>query len=78
MQGQRKAVQENSRHAERVERAYPDALLLATHLIVYQPTSRDQVTELTMRRWINAIGLLRLARVYKLDNVTPPVFNGLQ
>lgn len=71
-------MQENSRHVERAEHAYPDALLLATHHIAYQPTSRDQVTELTMSRWINAIGLLRLARVYKLDNVTPSIFNDLQ
>lgn len=64
----RKAVKENSHHARRVERAYDDALLLATRHVAYQPVSRDQVTQLSRRRWANAMGLLKLARVYNCQS----------
>lgn len=60
----RKAVKENGHHARRVERAYDDALLLASLHIAYQPITRERVTQLSRRRWANAIGLLKLARVY--------------
>ncbi|TXH48155.1 MAG: hypothetical protein E6Q97_25465 [Desulfurellales bacterium] len=59
----RKAVKENGHHARRVERAYDDALLLAALHVAYQPTNRDKV-QLSKRRWTNAMGLLKLARVY--------------
>lgn len=60
----RKAVKENGHHARRVERAYDDALLLATLHVAYQPTNREKVKQLSKRRWTNAMGLLKLARVY--------------
>jgi len=61
----RKRLGENSRHARRVERAYRDALLLATWRAAHIPPSRSYAAHhrISQRRWQNAIGLLRLARV---------------
>jgi hypothetical protein len=60
----RKAIKENGHHARRIERAHDDALLLAALHIAYQPVTRDRVIQLSKRRWTNAMGLLKLARVY--------------
>ena len=61
----RKRLGENSRHARRVERAYRDALLLATWRAAHIPPSRSYARhhKISQRRWQNAVGLLRLARV---------------
>ena len=61
----RKRLGEKSRHARRVARAYQDALLLATWRAAHIPPSRSYAAhhKISQRRWENAIGLLRLARV---------------
>lgn len=65
----RNRVRENNRHVRRVGQAYDDGLLLAGLHIAYQPHSRD-ASPLTRRRWDNAVGLLRLARVYNCKRFT--------
>lgn len=63
----RKKVAANGRHVRRVDRAYADALLLAQLHIGYSSTSRgyvQQAASMSQRRWQNAIGLLKLARVH--------------
>jgi len=73
-----KALQENSCHGRRVQRAYEDALLLAmwrsTGII---PSRRyAKLHKFTQNRWQNATGLLRMARVvighrkWTTDNLT--------
>lgn len=61
----RKKLKETNRHARRVARAYQDALLLATWRAAHIPPSRSYAAHhrISQRRWQNAIGLLRLARV---------------
>jgi len=62
----RKKLKENSRHARRVEKAYQDALLLASFAQVRIYPSRSYCLykeQMPQRRWQNAIALLRLARV---------------
>lgn len=61
----RKRLGETNRHARRVARAYQDALLLATWRAAHIPPSRSYAAhhKISQRRWQNAIGLLRLARV---------------
>ena len=66
----RKALIENSRHGQRVARAYQDALLLAQLHIGYQPTSRNKAAVISRRRWTNAVALLKLARVYNCKRFT--------
>jgi hypothetical protein len=60
-----KALQENSRHGRRIQRAYDDALLLAMwHQGGIIPSRRYARThKLTQNRWQNAVGLLRMARI---------------
>lgn len=61
----RKKLGETNRHARRVARAYQDALLLATWRAAHIFPSRSHAAhhKISQRRWQNAIGLLRLARV---------------
>ena len=61
----RKKLGETNRHARRVARAYQDALLLATWRAAHIAPSRSYAAhhKMSQRRWQNAIGLLRLARV---------------
>lgn len=62
----RKKLQETCRHGRRVEQAYQDALLLAEWRMSHIIPSRDYAKfkgKMSQRRWQNAIGLLRLARV---------------
>ena len=61
----RKRLGETNRHARRVARAYQDALLLATWRAAHIPPSRSYARhhKISQRRWQNAVGLLRLARV---------------
>lgn len=61
----RRRLREQSRHAERMRRAYSAALLLAQLHVGYQPTSRKLARRfgLTQRQWENGMALLRLARV---------------
>jgi hypothetical protein len=61
----RKALGENSKHARRVDKAYEDALLLATFFSAGIIPSRRfaKLQGLTQNRWQNALGLLKLARV---------------
>ena len=61
----RKRLRETNRHARRVEQAYRDALLLATWRAAHIFPSRSYARhhKISQRRWQNAIGLLRLARV---------------
>ena len=61
----RKKLGETNRHARRVARAYQDALLLATWRAAHIFPSRSYAAHhrMSQRRWQNAIGLLRLARV---------------
>lgn len=67
----RKSLAENSRHGQRVARAYDDALLLAGLHVGFQNTGRAASTKvLTRRRWTNAIALLQLARVYNCRRFT--------
>lgn len=62
----RKKVREKSRHSKRVKKAYDDALLLATMRAGRIFPSRDYAREelkMGQRRWQNAMGLLRMARI---------------
>lgn len=61
----RKRLGERGRHAGRVRRAYSDALLLAQWRAVGIMPSREFARRhgMTQRRWQNAVGLLRMARV---------------
>lgn len=61
----RKKLKETGRHARRVARAYQDALLLATWRASHIPPSRSYAAhhKISQRRWQNAVGLLRMARV---------------
>lgn len=61
----RRRLREQSRHAERMRRAYSAALLLAQLHVGYQPTSRKLARRLglTQRQWENGMALLRLARI---------------
>lgn len=61
----RRRLREQSRHAERMRRAYNAALLLAQLHTSYQPTGRQAVKRLgmTQRQHENGLALLRLARV---------------
>ena len=60
-----KALQENSRHGRRIQRAYDDALLLAMwHCSGIIPSRRyARLHKFTQNRWENATGLLRMARI---------------
>jgi hypothetical protein len=61
----RKTLRENGRHARRVERAYQDALLLATWRAAGIIPSRRYAKrfEMTQFRYESACGLLKLARI---------------
>jgi hypothetical protein len=61
----RKTLHENSRHARRVEKAYEDALLLASwHTAGIIPSRRyARLYNITQHRWESAIALLKMARV---------------
>ena len=61
----RKKLQETCRHGRRIEQAYQDALLLAEWRMSHIIPSRDFAKhhKMSQRRWQNAVGLLRLARV---------------
>ena len=61
----RKRLAESNRHAQRVERAYEDALQLAMwHAVGIVPSRRYAATHgIGQRAWQNAIALLKLARV---------------
>ena len=61
----RKKLSEVSGHTRRVERAYTDALLLATWCAGGIAPSRRFAArhQMSQRRWQNACGLLRMARV---------------
>lgn len=61
----RKKLAETSAHARRVERAYQDALLLATwYAGGIAPSRRFAALHgMTQRRWQNACGLLRMGRI---------------
>ncbi len=61
----RKKLGESGRHARRVEQAFKDALLLAEWRSIQILPSRSYAAyhKMSQRRWQNAIGLLRLARV---------------
>jgi len=60
-----KALQENSCHGRRVQRAYEDALLLAMWYSSGIPPSRRYARrhKFSQHRWESACGLLRMARV---------------
>jgi len=60
-----KALQENSCHGRRVQRAYEDALLLAMWRSSGIIPSRRyaRLHKFSQHRWENATGLLRMARV---------------
>lgn len=63
----RRRLNESGAHGKRLDRAYADALLLASLHVGFQPTSRRAAWELagiSHNRWENAIALLRLARVH--------------
>ena len=61
----RKALKENGRHSRRVERAYEDALLLATWQAAGIIPSRRyaKIKGMSQNRWENATALLKLARI---------------
>lgn len=61
----RKKLREKSRHGKRVDKAYDDALLLAHFKAVHINPSRSYARyhAMSQRRWENAMGLLRLARI---------------
>jgi len=73
-----KALQENSCHGRRVQRAYEDALLMAMWHCSGIPASRRYARrhKFSQHRWENATGLLRMARVvtghrrWVTDNLT--------
>lgn len=63
----RKRLGENSVHIRRVERAWSDALALATLHVGHIETSRRNAEEflgMTNNRWENACALLRLAKMH--------------
>lgn len=61
----RKRLGERGRHAARVRRAYTDGILLAQWRSAGIMPSREFARRhgMTQRRWQNAVGLLRMARV---------------
>jgi hypothetical protein len=61
----RKRLGENGKHARRIDRAYEDALLLATFYAAGIIPSRRyaRLKGLTQNRWENATTLLKLARI---------------
>ena len=61
----RKALGENSKHARRVDKAYEDALLLATFYVAGILPSRRfaRIQGISQNRWENALALLKMARV---------------
>ena len=61
----RKRLAETSAHTRRVERAYADALLLATWCAGGIAPSRRFAArhQMSQRRWQNACGLLRMGRI---------------
>jgi hypothetical protein len=61
----RKALAENGRHARRIEKAYEDALLLATLYSAGIIPSRRyaRLQNMKQNRWQNAVALLKLARI---------------
>lgn len=62
----RRRLGESGAHGKRLDRAYADALLLATLHVGYQPTSRRAAVKagISHNRWENAVALLRLARCH--------------
>lgn len=63
----RRRLNESGAHGKRLDRAYSDALLLASLHVGFQPTSRRAALELvaiSRNRHQNAVALLRLARVH--------------
>lgn len=60
-----KALQENSYHGRRIQRAYEDALLLAMWRSSGIIPSRRyaKLHNFTQTRWENCVGLLRMARI---------------
>jgi hypothetical protein len=61
----RKALGENGKHARRIDKAYEDALLLATFYAAGIIPSRRyaRLKGLTQNRWENATTLLKMARI---------------
>jgi hypothetical protein len=61
----RKALHENNKHARRVDRAYEDALLLASWRVAGIIPSRRyaRLYNITQHRWESALALLKLARI---------------
>lgn len=61
----RKRLGERGRHAGRVRQAYSDGILLAQWRAAGIMPSREFARRhgMTQRRWQNAIGLLRMARI---------------
>lgn len=61
----RKRLGENSRHNKRIEKAYEDALLMATWRSAGIKPSRRfaALYHINQHRWENAVGLLRMARI---------------
>ena len=61
----RDRLKETNRHERRTQKAYEDALLLVTWRIAGIIPSRRYaaIHEMSQRRWQNAVGLLRMARV---------------
>lgn len=62
----RKRLHENARTTKRIEQAYKDAMLLSHWKTTFVHPGRDyaaRVGGMSQRRWQNAIGLLKLARV---------------
>jgi hypothetical protein len=63
----RRRLNESGAHGKRLDRAYADALLLATYHVGYQSTSRrsaDECAKISRSRHQNAVALLRLAKVH--------------
>lgn len=61
----RKQIGANTRHVRRIQKAYQDALLLATWKMSGIPPSRSYAKRhgMTQNCWQNAVALLRMARV---------------
>lgn len=61
----RKRVHERNRHTKRIDQAYSDAILLAVWRQGGVQASRRLAAlhKMSQRRWQNAIGLLRMARI---------------
>src|SRR5438270_13980293 len=61
----RKKLQFSNRHAKRIDKAYEDALLLATWRSTGTTASRAFARKqgFTQNRWENAVALLKVARV---------------